>query len=161
MCGACTDSCPTGSPRSTERPSASPSGLRSNVRCGTTTTRLCPRWKKPSESSSDQRSFPRPRRPQSRPVVATHLAARARPLFGTERGLVLGTRRWRGSATVPKRRSTRASGATRRQRSNRPVRAHLCRMPQDPDVDAGPREHRHNKHGDGMADRSHHAARSE
>jgi hypothetical protein len=39
MCGACTDSCPTGSPRSTERPSPSPSGLRSNVRCGTTTTR--------------------------------------------------------------------------------------------------------------------------
>jgi hypothetical protein len=34
-------------------------------------------------------------------------------------------------------------------------------MPQDPDVDADHREHRHNKHGDGLADRSHHAARSE
>ena len=84
--------------------------------------------------------------------------------FATERGLVPDTRRWRGSATVPKRHSTRANGTTRRQRSNRPVRAHPCRMPQDPDVDADHREHRehrHNKHGDGMADRTHHAAHSE
>jgi hypothetical protein len=34
-------------------------------------------------------------------------------------------------------------------------------MPQDPDADADHREHRDNKHGDGMAGRSHHAARSE